>query len=272
MTETNVSAAAGSTETSNQTNQTTQQTTNNSANNIFDVSRYFSEDLRKDPDFERLSKNIPNDPEKLVKDLYHKTKYFGRAKEEVRKELETELNKPQVFDPTSYTYQMPENYQIEDKLQEVAKSKALELGIKPEQFKGMMEAIFETDNQIDAALKAEQKRIDEEAINTLKAEWGNDFDKKAANIDRTWQYFTNPEDDKIFDSLDGQSKVVIYKLVDKISQKISEPQIGKTSLNSSRADIQSEINRIMSDKSHPYWRGDKGATEQMIELYKRLGR
>jgi hypothetical protein len=201
--------------------------TSDPAQSIFDVSKYFGEDLRKDPDFERLSKNIPNDPEKLVKDLYHKTKYFGRAKDEVRKELEAELNKPTTYAADQYSYELPENYSIEDELLDSAKTKATELGIKPEQFKELMKSVFETDAKTKLAEDQSQKAADEEALASLKAEWGMDFEKKSVNAEKMLQFLTSPEEDAIVEKLPMEGKLLIAKIMEKVSQKISEPTIGR---------------------------------------------
>ena len=74
----------------------------NEATNNFDITKYFSEDLKKDADFERLSKNIPNDLNALVKDLYHKTKHFGKARDVAKAELEAEINKPTSYEENDY--------------------------------------------------------------------------------------------------------------------------------------------------------------------------
>ena len=238
--------------------------------NTFDVSKYFSQDLRSDPDFERLSKNIPNDPEKLVKDLYHKTKYFGRAREEVKKELEAELNKPQVFQPEQYSYEMPEGYEIEDELTSVAKQKAQELGIKPEQFKGLMEEMFKVDHTLNSKAQQQVKEANEAALSSLKNEWGNNFDKKMEEANRMWQFLTSPEDDAVLEKMDGQAKAAISRIMSKIAAKTSETPIGKLNPVASKDAIQAEISRIQQDKAHPYHRGDAAAVQQMFDLQKRL--
>lgn len=253
-----------------ESSQNTTVSTEQSISNAFDVSKYFSQDLRSDPDFERLSKNIPNDPEKLVKDLYHKTKYFGRAREEVRKELEAELNKPQVFQPDQYSYEMPEGYEIEEELTAAAKQKAIELGVKPEQFKALMETMFQTDKALVSKVEAQTKEANQAALESLKNEWGGNFEKKMEEANRMWQFFTSPEEDAILDKMDGAAKVAISKIMSKIAAKTSESPIGKLNPVASKDAIQAEISRIQQDKAHPYHRGDAAAVQQMFELQKRL--
>lgn len=237
----------------------------------FDISRYFSEDLRKDPEFERISKNLPNDPYALVKDVYHKTKHFGKVRDVIKSELEAEINKPQTFKPEDYSYQLPEAYEIEDEIQAAAKAKAQELGIKPEQFKSLMESILQTDASLEKTISESRKQAEAQAVDSLKGEWGSNYEKNLANAQKAWEYFTSPEDDKILESLDGPAKVLVSKVMAKVSERFTEPSIGKVGI-SSKSDAQSELNRIMSDKSHPYWNNDQNAIKQVFELQKRLVR
>ena len=220
--------AIASTEINNNSNETV--INSNETTNNFDITKYFSEDLKKDADFERLSKNIPNDLNALVKDLYHKTKHFGKARDVVKAELEAELNK--TYEENDYQYKMPENYSLEDELLTNAKTKAIELGIKPEQFKSFMETMFEADFKIKL------------------------------------QYFTSTEDDEKIQNLPADAKILLAKIMDKVSQKIQEPSIGKLSALSSQDDAQSKIDKILSNPNHLYHKGDLEAVNEVMNLYK----
>ena len=237
----------------------------NEATNDFDVTKYFSEDLKKDADFERLSKNIPNDLNALVKDLYHKTKHFGKARDVVKAELEAEMNKSVSYEENDYQYKMPENYIIENELLSNAKAKAIELGIKPEQFKSFMETMLESDAKIKSSQEQELKKAEEEAVQSLKKEWGNDYDKKISKAETMLQYFTSSEDDEKIQNLPAEAKILLAKMMDKVSQKIQEPTIGK--LNFSPATAQDKINAILQNKDHLYHKGDREATKEMMQLY-----
>lgn len=222
----------------------------NEGTNNFDITKYFSEDLKKDADFERLSKNIPNDLNALVKDLYHKTKHFGKARDVVKAELEAEMNKPTSYEENDYQYKLPENYTIEDELLGSAKSKAIELGIKPEQFKSFMETILESDAKIKSLQEQELKKAEEEAVQSLKKEWGADYDKKANKAETMLQYFTSAEDDEKIQNLPTDAKILLAKLMDKVSQKIQEPTIGKVSasfVKMSESDFHNSISAIKNN-------------------------
>jgi len=240
----------------------------NEATNDFDINKYFSEDLKKDADFERLSKNIPTNLNALVKDLYHKTKHFGKARDVVKAELEAEMNKPVSYEENDYQYKMPENYTIEDELLGNAKAKAIELGIKPEQFKSFMEAMLESDAKIKSSQEQELKKAEEEAVQSLKKEWGNDYDKKISKAETMLQYFTSSEDDEKIQNLPAEAKILLAKMMDKVSQKIQEPTIGKLSALSSQDDAQSKIDTILSNPNHLYHKGDLEAVNEVMNLYK----
>lgn len=240
----------------------------NEATNNFDITKYFSEDLKKDADFERLSKNIPNDLSALVKDLYHKTKHFGKARDVAKAELEAEMNKPTSYKENDYQYKLPENYAIEDELLGSAKAKAIELGIKPEQFKSFMETMFESDAKIKFLQEQELKKAEEEAAQSLRKEWGIDYDKKVNKAETMLQYFTSTEDDQEIQSLPTNAKILLAKLMDKVSQKIQEPTIGK--LNFSPSTAQDKIDAILKNKEHLYHKGDSRATHEVMQLYKEI--
>ena len=264
----NISNEAVSTNTEINTSANEAVINSNEGTNNFDITKYFSEDLKKDADFERLSKNIPNDLNALVKDLYHKTKHFGKARDVAKAELEAEMNKPTSYEENDYQYKLPENYTIEDELLGSAKAKAIELGIKPEQFKSFMETMLESDAKIKSLQEQELKKAEEEATQSLRKEWGVDYDKKLNKAETMLQYFTSAEDDEKIQNLPTDAKILLAKLMDKVSQKIQEPTIGK--LNFSPATTQDKINAILQNKDHLYHKGDRAATNEVMQLYKEI--
>ena len=242
----------------------------NEATNNFDISKYFSEDLKKDADFERLSKNIPNDLNALVKDLYHKTKHFGKARDVAKAELEAEMNKPTSYEENDYQYKLPENYTIEDELLGSAKAKAIELGIKPEQFKSFMETILESDAKIKSLQEQELKKAEEEAVQSLRKEWGTDYDKKANKAETMLQYFTSAEDGEKIQNLPTDAKILLAKLMDKVSQKIQEPTIGKVSasfVKMSESDFYNNISAIKNNNMLTANQKDNKIAELYGEYY-----
>ena len=139
------------------------------------------------------------------------------------------MNKPTSYEENDYQHKLPENYTIEDELLNNAKAKAIELGIKPEQFKSFMETMLESDAKIKSLQEQELKKAEEEAVQSLRKEWGTDYDKKASKAETMLQYFTSTEDDEKIQNLPADAKILLAKIMDKVSQKIQEPSIGKLS-------------------------------------------
>lgn len=205
----------------------------------FDINTFFPEDIRKDPDFERYSKNLPKDLESIAKDYYHKNKHFGKARDVVKAELEAELSKPAEYKPEDYSYELPEGYQVENEILDVAKNKAKELGIKPEIAKQFVKELFTADAQIAAKLDAETKaqekaqyEAEKALIEGLKKEWGYEFDNNLKLADTTLAKLTTPEEyDKIV-SLPKDLQATLTKLFHKIGSRMSEGSIGNTKVGS----------------------------------------
>jgi hypothetical protein len=82
------------------------------------------------------------------------------------------------------------------------------------------------------------------------------------------QYFTSAEDGEKIQNLPTDAKILLAKLMDKVSQKIQEPTIGK--LNFSPETTQDKINAILQNKDHLYHKGDRGATNEVMQLYKEI--
>ena len=266
----NISNEAVSTNTEINTSANEAVINSNEGTNNFDITKYFSEDLKKDADFERLSKNIPNDLNALVKDLYHKTKHFGKARDVAKAELEAEMNKPTSYEENDYQYKLPENYTIEDELLGSAKAKAIELGTKPEQFKSFMETMLESDAKIKSLQEQELKKAEEEAVQSLRKEWGTDYDKKANKAETMLQYFTSAEDDEKIQNLPTDAKILLAKLMDKVSQKIQEPTIGKVSASSvkmSESDFHNSISAIKNNNMLTANQKDNKIAELYGEYY-----
>lgn len=243
----------------------------------FDINTFFPEDIRKDPDFERYSKNLPKDLESIAKDYYHKNKHFGKARDVVKAELEAELSKPAEYKPEDYSYELPEGYQVENEILDVAKNKARELGIKPEIAKQFLKELFTADAQIATKLEAEkqaqekaQYEVEKALIDGLKKEWGYEFDNNLKLAKTTLQKLTTPEEFGKIESLPNDIQATIVKLFHKIGSRMSEGSIGGT--GQSIMSAQGKIDSIMKNPEHPYHRGDTKAVSEVMALYTEMAR
>lgn len=244
MTEEKVSPSEIAPETSTETSQ----------EKAFNFGEYFPEDVKNDPDFERISKNLPLDkPELLAKELYHKTKHFGKVKEEMRKELEGEFNKK--YTPEEYSYDLPENYQANEEILGTIKEKALELGVKPEAFKTLVETFAGKEQEFISKMQEEAEaefnaKLKEEA-EFLKGKHGADSDALIEQAKKNWGSFTDPRYKDLFDNFDKGTQLVLADMLSNISQKVSEPTTGKPQggFSMSKETALSKIEEIRADKS-----------------------
>jgi hypothetical protein len=232
----------------------------------FDLNSFFPEDIRKDADFERLSKNFPKDLQAIAKDYYHKNKHFGKARDVVKAEIEAELKANQQFKPEDYQIKLPEGYAIEDNIINTAKTKALELGIKPDVAQQFLNSIFEADKQEFVELEKKEFEANKQALETLKKEWGFDYEQRADRARKTLPNYVSQEDLAIIENLPFSQKIIIDKIMDKIALKVGEGSVGG---NLSSISPEEQFQQILKNKDHPYHKGDPKAWNEVFELLKK---
>ncbi len=245
-----------------------QETSTEESSTAFNFADYFPEDVKSDPDFERISSNLPLDkPEMLAKELYHKTKHFGKVKDEVRKELEGEFNKE--YAPEDYSYEAPENYEPNEEILGAIKSKAQELGINPDSFKALAEEYMGLEQGVMTKSQEEseaqfQAQIKEES-DFLKQKNGLESEKLIEQSKTTWNNFVDPRYKDIFDNFDKGTQLVLADMLNNISNRVSEPSTGKqeSSYTMSRDTALSKIAEIRADSNIP----EHQKTSMLSELY-----
>ena len=112
------------------------------------------------------SKSLSNfkDINGLAKSYINLEKKLGAPKE------------PENYAPEDYTYELPENYQANDDLLNLVKDKSVELGIKPEAFKQLVETFTGEESKIIQGIQADNESKINELQNSLKEEWGTSYD------------------------------------------------------------------------------------------------
>jgi len=211
----------------------------------FDLNSFFPEDIRKDADFERLSKNFPKDLQAIAKDYYHKNKHFGKARDVVKAEIEAELKTTQQFKPEDYQIQLPEGYVIEDNIINTAKTKALELGIKPDVAQQFLNSIFEADKQEFVELEKKEFEANKQALENIKKEWGFDYEQRADKARKTLPNYVSQEDMAIIQNLPFNQKIIIDKIMDKVASKVGEGSIGAVKENvMTEMDLKAKVKEI----------------------------
>lgn len=255
---------------------TSQESTDDNQNTESDQPANFwdqhvTDDLKKDfgDDFEKIYNQLAKDPTAALKDSLHKTKHFGKVKEEVRIELEKELGKKEEFKAEDYTYEKPE-YEVNEDIINTVKDKAVELGIKPEAFKALVQTFFTKEGEALKALQAEQQASQNEMQDSLKEQWGDKYEERLEKANKTWNALMPEGDDKLMSELPENAKLAISKIMDNISGKISEGFIGKGGGGNKGLDKLQALNKIQeirNDLNSPFNKGDFRAQEEMTKLY-----
>ena len=195
------------------------------------------------------------------------------ATEEERNEFFTKIGRPES--PDEYNIKPPENLdelglQWNDENAKAFANKAHELGLTNKQAQDLVN----WHNEITVgSIKTAGEQVGQEyeqATQELKKEWGNAYDSNVKLVDT----FIN----KL-----GLSELVInkglandptfIKAMRGIAMKTSEDQFIEGDVRDTPSNAQEEINRIMGDKTHPYFNQDHpahgDAVKKMNELYSR---
>jgi hypothetical protein len=194
----------------------------------------------------------------------------GLAKSYVH--LEKKLGDPQSREVADYKLEdyevsVPEDYEVNADILSSIKEKASSLGVKPESFQELFKTFADKEAEILQGVRQSQEADLKVTQESLKKEWGGEYDSRLERANDTWAKLTDEKDDKVLDSLNPEAKLVIAKLMDNISQKISEPQIGKqTNSVLTKEEAKSKLEKIYSDPNHPYHRGDKNAVNEVFDL------
>jgi len=199
------------------------------------------------------------DVESLAKTVVHQQKVLGSRipipkTDEERSELYTKLGRPESGE--AYDFTIPDTHKShfnEDQVKEF-RNVAHQIGLNNEQTKAL----------IDFQVKSVDHELQRQSINlsatkqttedTLKKEWGYDYDKQVRNAQRALQVYGNEELNELMNGEAGNIPAVI-KLFARLGSEVTEDMAKNTQNNSlatSPLDAQSEIDNIFSDATDPY--------------------
>lgn len=202
------------------------------------------------------SKSLSNfkDVEALAKSYVNLEKKLGAPKE------------PEKYELDDYGYELPEGYQGNNEILDNIKSKAAELGLKPEAFKTLVEEFTSQEQDYVGKLQSEhqaelQKQIDEEA-KYLKEKHNlapKDIIEKSRNA---WGSFADERYRDLFNNLDQGTQLVVADMLNNISSRISEGSIGKQETYMlTKQEAQNRMEEIYSNPS--YLSGDTATREAL---------
>ena len=231
-----------------------------------------SEDLRNDPTLKNFK-----DVESLAKTVVHQQKQMGSRipipkTPEEHMEVYNKLGRPETAD--KYEVAVPEThteYIGEDQINQF-KNVAHNIGLNNEQVKQLID--FQVKN-IDAQAQryqtdiAVQKQHTEES---LKKEWGHEYDMNVRNARRALQVYGDPEITELMNGEAGNIPAVV-KLFARLGQDVTEDMAQNTQNNNlatSPLDAQQEITDIMDDGEHPYHNGKHREHLQAVEHMRQL--
>mgnify|MGYP001318754791 FL=1 len=231
-----------------------------------------SEDLRNDPTLKNFK-----DVESLAKTVVHQQKQMGNRipipkTPEEHMEVYNKLGRPETAD--KYEVAVPEThteYIGEDQINQF-KNVAHNIGLNNEQVKQLID--FQVKN-IDAQAQryqtdiAVQKQHTEES---LKKEWGHEYDMNVRNARRALQVYGDPEITELMNGEAGNIPAVV-KMFARLGKDVTEDMAQNTlnnNLATSPLDAQQEITDIMDDGEHPYHNGKHREHLQAVEHMRQL--
>tara|TARA_R110000824_G_scaffold64937_9_gene169528 strand:+ start:150 stop:986 length:837 start_codon:yes stop_codon:yes gene_type:complete len=231
-----------------------------------------SEDLRNDPTLKNFK-----DVESLAKTVVHQQKQMGNRipipkTPEEHMEVYNKLGRPETAD--KYEVAVPEThteYIGEDQINQF-KNVAHNIGLNNEQVKQLID--FQVKN-IDAQAQryqtdiAVQKQHTEES---LKKEWGHEYDINVRNARRALQVYGDPEITELMNGEAGNIPAVV-KMFARLGKEVTEDMAQNTQNNNlatSPLDAQQEITDIMDDGEHPYHNGKHREHLQAVEHMRQL--
>ena len=199
------------------------------------------------------------DVESLAKTVVHQQKVLGSRipipkTDEEKSELYTKLGRPESGE--AYDFTIPETHKShfnEDQVKEF-RNVAHQIGLNNEQTKALIDfQVKSVDHEIQR--QSTDLTVTKQATeDTLKKEWGYDYDKQVRNAQRALQVYGNEELNQLMNTEAGNIPAVI-KLFARLGSEVTEDMAKNTQNNSlatSPLDAQSEIDNIFSDPKDAY--------------------
>jgi hypothetical protein len=247
-----------------------------SDNQSTDWRSSLSDELKNDSTLANIK-----DVESAAKTLIHQQKMLGSRipmpkSDEERSELYNKLGRPNQA--SEYKVEVPqshESYFQEDNLNEF-KNVAHNIGLNQSQVDALINYQLKT---IDTDASKQDSRLavgKQETENSLKQEWGYDYDKQVRNAKRALEVYGNPELQQLMQGEAGNNPAVV-KFFARIGKDITEDMAKNTQNNTlatSPLDAKAEIDGIYANSNHPYHKpydkGHKEAVEHMRQLHEKV--
>ena len=233
------------------------------------------EELKNDPTLQNI-----NDVESLAKTAVHQQKMIGNRiplpkNDEEKAELYSKLGRPD--EPKNYEVDVPQDYKEyfrEESMNEF-RNVAHKIGLNNEQVKALMDfQIAEINHEVEN--RGSQINVQREEVEqTLKQEWGFDYDKNIRAAHRALQVYGDNDVLELMNTEAGNHPALI-RMFANLGSEVTE-DMAKNTLNNRLAvsplAARQEIQQVMNDPNHPYFnathREHLEAVEKMRQLHEK---
>jgi len=230
------------------------------------------EELKNDPTLQNI-----NDVESLAKTAVHQQKMIGNRipmpkNDEEKAELYSKLGRPD--EPKNYEVDVPQDYQEyfrEESMNEF-RNVAHKIGLNNEQVKALMDfQIAEINHEVEN--RGSQLNVQREEVEqTLKQEWGFDYDKNVRAAQRALQVYGDNDVLELMNTEAGNHPALI-RMFAKLGGEVTEDMAKNTQNNRlavSPIDAKQEIQQVMSDPNHPYFHAEHREHLEAVEKMRQL--
>jgi hypothetical protein len=216
----------------------------------------------------RANKSIQNykNVNDLVKSHLHLEKMLGaKSTPIIGEEGKT------VYEADAYKYNVEEGKpNITPEIFDKVSAKAAALQIPPAQFQELVNEFLGAESELIEAGKAAAATELKTAEDSLKKEWGANFEENLTNAHKAFELFATPELKQEVSNLPMSVKTSITKMMSSIYSKIGETSLQKqggekNSLTAEQATA--KIREIRNNPDHPYHKNDPAARADMAKLY-----
>lgn len=216
------------------------------------------EDILKEPMFSSVK-----DMNDVVKGYYHAQKMVGadrvvipnkNSTQEQWKDYYVKAGLPSALE--DYKAELPPSLDNQDFNKSLV-AKAYEMNIRPDQLSSVVSEMEKYNDQIVSDYEASQKQEMIQTSESLKKEWGGDFQRNLANVQKTISHFGG--EDLLASVLDSPlaNDGNFLRLINNISAKLNREdtfnQEVTQTFGMSTADAQSKINDMYANSNGPYY-------------------
>lgn len=176
-----------------------------------------------------------------------------------------------------YDIKAPEGVQVNPEVLNQFKEMAHKNGLLPKQAQGLLDWYTKYEGQVIAQTKAQKDAAEKQSVEQLKVEWGEGFDKQSKLAQMAVNELGGDEFKKYLGDKGLINDTYLAKVFAKVGKLMGEDKIrgeGGGKFGMTPVEIQSEINSVYSNFSHPYFdttHPSHGSSKQRMEqLFKML--